>query len=240
MKNYVTLGLAAALTGSVAATLGYILGINQMEREMDRLVQKEIEEAKEYYQKLFKVGSYESPDILVSEEVVDEGQNFDPPKELMDAAIDAVKSYGGHILPAPVPVLPPQKKNVFEDGDAVFPDNETIEDNAPYVINVADFMEGDGYEKITVTWWDGDRTMADERDAIMDDVDKDIGYENLNKFGESDPADKNVVYIRNERLNVDYEVLFESGHYSVEVAGLQDEEPPVEKIRPRRRLAREE
>src|SRR5690606_39088902 len=97
------------------------------------------------------------------------------------------------------------------------------------------------YTKQTLTWWDGDHTLMDESEEIVDDVEKLIGTENIGKFGESDPADPNVVYIRNDNLEIDFEVLREMGKYSVNVAGFTDDEPTHEPMRrPRPRLREHE
>ena len=49
-----------------------------------------------------------------------------------------------------------------------------------------------------------DKFLADEYDELVEDVDKIIGWEKLNALEESN-AD--AVYVRNEELKIDFEIL---------------------------------
>lgn len=93
----------------------------------------------------------------------------------------------------------------------------------PYVITREEFEDGEvGHEAVTFSWWEGDKTLADEQEKIVTDVDGTVGRENLSHFGKGSD-DARVVYIRNEKVGLDFEVVRENGLYSVEVAG---EDPP--------------
>lgn len=90
---------------------------------------------------------------------------------------------------------------------------------APYIITIDEFMEGGtGTAQVTFTYYEGDNTLSDEKDSIIDDPTKLIGTDNL-KFGHGS-RDDNAVYIRNERIALDMEVVRSQGKYSEEVAGL--------------------
>jgi len=112
----------------------------------------------------------------------------------------------------------------------------------PYVIHFDEFAENDetegGFVQKTLTYYEGDDIMTDEHDTPIYQYHTVTG---VLKFGHGS-KDSNVVYIRNEELQLEVEVLYMPGRYEVEVLGLDDEETVVEgQIRHARekRLARE-
>lgn len=81
---------------------------------------------------------------------------------------------------------------------------------APYVITPEDFDTNDDYEKITLTYY-ADNIVADENDDPIEDVDHVIGVDSLTHFGE---YEEDAVYIRNDRMKTDYELLRDLRTYS--------------------------
>lgn len=75
----------------------------------------------------------------------------------------------------------------------------------PYIITPEQFGEFDDYERVTL-WFYSDHILADENEEVIEDVDDIIGAESLNHFGE---YDDDSVYVRNDRLKIDYEVLLD-------------------------------
>ena len=106
------------------------------------------------------------------------------------------------------------RKNVFEASiraDVI--NGQTDERSAPYIISVEEFQEeSDELEKTTLSYYD-DGTLADERNMPIPDANPIIGDENLEKFGELS-QDENIVYVRNEKLSTDFEVVREEGSYA--------------------------
>jgi hypothetical protein len=101
--------------------------------------------------------------------------------------------------------------------------------NMPYVIHVDEYMENeDGRRQHTVTYYEGDDVMVDELEVVIYNH---AGLMGELKFGHGS-KDHNVVYIRNEAERMEWEVLRHTGHYSIEVLGLEAEEEP--KTGPRR------
>ena len=95
-----------------------------------------------------------------------------------------------------------------DDSSAKVPD--VIAD--PYVISIDDFGQEEGYDTITLTAY-SDGTIANYADDELEDPESTIGEDILSKFGDED-----VVYIRNDRLKADFEVVRDNRTY-VEVAG---------------------
>jgi hypothetical protein len=88
--------------------------------------------------------------------------------------------------------------------------SETMSDSKPYVIPPEEFGEADGYEKISFTYY-SDSILADENDEIVEDVEEVVGIESLGSFGE---YEDDSVFVRNDRLKCDYEILLDMRRYS--------------------------
>ena len=80
----------------------------------------------------------------------------------------------------------------------------------PYVISPEEFGEFEEYEKISLTYY-ADEVLADENDEEVDDVEEIVGKGSLNHFGE---YEDDSVFVRNDRLKCDYEILLDQRNYS--------------------------
>lgn len=80
----------------------------------------------------------------------------------------------------------------------------------PYVISPAEFGSLDDYDTISLNYY-ADGVLADDMDEVIDDVDGTVGYDALTRFGE---YEDDSVFVRNEDLKVDYEILLDLRMYS--------------------------
>lgn len=93
--------------------------------------------------------------------------------------------------------------------------------DVPYVIHRDEFFNEEmDYHQSTLTYFRGDDILIDENDVPIYNYVETVGEL---KFGHGS-GDKNVVYIRNERIECEYEVLLSNGYYTVEILGEQIEE----------------
>lgn len=99
---------------------------------------------------------------------------------------------------------------------------ESARSEPPFVISQQVFAddnddEGNEYLKKTVTWYEKARVLLDEDDEVVPqtEIDHMIGWRNLNRFGDQS-SDPDTVFVRNRRLDIDFEVVREI-----------DEEPPL-------------
>lgn len=83
------------------------------------------------------------------------------------------------------------------------------EEDEVYIIEPGEFGEKDGYEAITLTYY-ADQVLTDENDDPVEDVEDTIGTESLDHFGE---YEDDSVYVRNDRLKRDYEILSDVRRY---------------------------
>ena len=80
----------------------------------------------------------------------------------------------------------------------------------PYVISPDEFGEFEDYERISLSYY-ADQILADEDDEKVEDVDNVVGLESLIHFGE---FEDDSVFVRNDRLKCDYEILLDQRTYS--------------------------
>lgn len=132
-------------------------------------------------------------------------------------------------------------KNIFDEnkpeGDGILENMNSDWDYAeeiksrdpkfPYVVHQDEHREGPSgdkdYEKVNLAYFEGDDVLADERDQIIEKKDEVVGVANLSKFGHGS-GDPNIVYIRNDQLEADIEVVRSTGKYAIEVAGFKEDD----------------
>lgn len=79
----------------------------------------------------------------------------------------------------------------------------------PYVIHTEEFANDEaGYSQSSITYFPDDDILLDENDDILEEIEMYVGMHNLTRFGERS-GDPNVVYIRNPRIEHEYEVVLE-------------------------------
>lgn len=92
----------------------------------------------------------------------------------------------------------------------------------PYILHRDEYdNENDGsLSQSTLTYYAGDDILTDEHDVPVYNYGTIVGEL---KFGHGS-GDPHIVYVRNEHLKAEYEVILDSGFYSVEVLGQEIED----------------
>lgn len=81
---------------------------------------------------------------------------------------------------------------------------------APYVIPPEEFgNDADEYDLISLNYYE-DGVLADDWDDVIEDVDRVVGKDSLTHFGE---YEDDSVYVRNDRLKCEYEILLRVGKF---------------------------
>lgn len=80
----------------------------------------------------------------------------------------------------------------------------------PYILEPEEFGELDDYETISLTYY-ADQILADDNDVMVEDVEDVVGFDSLNSFGE---YEDDSVFVRNDRLKCDFEILLDQREYS--------------------------
>lgn len=87
---------------------------------------------------------------------------------------------------------------------------KSMDGEKPYVISPNEFDELDDYETISLTYY-ADNVLADDMDELVEDADNVVGVDFASHFGE---YEDDSVFVRNDRLKADYEILRDERNYS--------------------------
>ncbi len=94
--------------------------------------------------------------------------------------------------------------------EAYVPEGAEMAENKPYVISPEEFGEFEDYDTISLTYY-ADQVLVDDGGDKIEDVDDVVGMESLTHFGE---YEDDSVFVRNDRLRCDYEILMDERTYS--------------------------
>jgi hypothetical protein len=188
---------------------GYFVAKRTLENRYIDQMNREVEEAKAFYEHAYQ-------EKKLREKTPTENEFVVSPKVAEAATALTTYQTGGNVRLKPEPFITSEQ---VSDGKDKMASNKYLE--PPYVINRELFFNSDTeYEQYTMTWYAGDETLVNQSDRVVEekDVDFTVGRENLNKFGE-ESGDPNVVYIRCEALEMDFEIVKSDGSYAKEVLG---------------------
>lgn len=106
------------------------------------------------------------------------------------------------------------------------------DENEPYVITIDEFMTDNlpGYDNQTLTYFQSDDTLIDEREKIIPEVEATVGSESLTRFGYFS-KDQNIVYVRNDRTKMQFEIVLDERSYVEAIAGFAPPKEPIRKMR---------
>lgn len=220
----------AAVSLAVGGAIGYKIAEKKLTEEFEERLDRETNLVRRMYKP-----DYNSPEEMVQDLHGEAAASVlkDP---AMKAALDAMRDYQN---PEPVAyhkirtstVEKPQgeeptvvERKIFEVAD----DRGEI-----YVISVQENADHEaGYENVTWTYYAKDGVVTDDAEDPIEDVENFLGEDFQHKFGE-ESGDENVVYIRNEVVMIDYEIVRDPSSYVEKVLG-EEYTPPVE--RPSQRI----
>lgn len=221
---------------------GYIFSKKKTAARYEEIIDREIEEARVFYRSLNKVDEEGKPvtpmdylletqgDVQVSEVV----RTYKGTERVEEVVLD-VEPYDEIVDDNQLRKIEHRlraeelnkSKNVFDPKDEPADPRDYTK---PYVLTHDEYFTAEKeYEQLSLTYYEGDKTLANERDEPVADVESLVGKENLLRFG-SGSKDPNIVYIRNDHKQLDCEVVRSSGSYVDEVLGL-DVEPPKNEMK---------
>lgn len=239
-----------------AGFVGWKLAKRHYTKKFEAEMEMEIEQARKFYGRLNKLD--ENGETLTPEELVKKHATDDKAEELFEEAAEALENYQSPVIPENRPVANGRKaynRVVAEDVvvtetkdgleatgtvvDASIFDarpEEPRDPERPYVISQEEFLENDPeHTQTSITYYAGDDILADERDVPIDEVESTVGTDNLSRFGHGS-KDKHLVYIRNERTEMDFEIAYSGGKFAEEVHGFieHSDRPVIRKMRTER------
>lgn len=130
------------------------------------------------------------------------------------------EKFNSDISAEDIPEITYENKNVFSNEASAWDYDSELQfrnDGQPYIIHYDEFMSNEtGYHQETLTYYRGDDIVADQQDSPIYNYSSLMGELRFG-HGSNDP---NVVYIRNDEIHMEWEVLLHEGSFSYEVAGV--------------------
>lgn len=246
-------------TVAVTMTVTYFLTAKKLESKYQKIADEEIDDVKRHYAILRKDGAdleelasqyRDEAGIILetegylpvgSDEVEDDEDDIPATEDDIAAEIErraaAVEAEAERAAEEDVI----RTVNIFDsrEPDTYFDYEEELtrreaDPEKPYVITKEEFDANEtDFEQTSLTFYDGDQVLTDEKDGPIDDDDSLVGAENLLRFG-AGSQDKSIVYVRNERLGLDIEIVQSNGTFTEEVLGFikhSDDRPRIRKFR---------
>ena len=181
--------LAFTVGVAAGASVTYIL----IKKHFKKIADDEIDTMREYFQnKRTEEANVleEEPDEAEVKEARDERQEDKP----------NIREYASLI----------KKENYTNYSDTATDKKKEVDDvEKPYVITPEEFGELD-YSTISLTYYSDD-VLTYESDELVEDVDDIVGADFAEHFGE---YEDDSVFIRNDRMKTDFEILVDKRNYS--------------------------
>jgi hypothetical protein len=245
-KIKVQFGLLGIAMGATAGGMAaFAIAYRKAETKYSKIADEEIEEMREHYQakslaleadkgkgdleEIVKERGYSSPES----QSVPQPMAIQPPLKVVEEAAEAVE--GSVDLDAPenasikAQVGEPEPRNIFQQAETTHEwdweaERRSRRPNKPYVVHADERHEIEEYHDVSLTYYEVDDVLCDDRDEIVDPADRDelIGEANLERFGHGS-GDASVVYIRNDKLEILYEVIKSPNSFAEEVHGIKHE-----------------
>lgn len=185
--------VAGAAIGSVAAW--YIC-----KKKYEQIAQEEIDSVKEVFSKkstITPIAEVKVNSDEVAEKVIEKVAKAKDDSDIMEYASK----------------LSNEGYTNYSNMEFSMPEVETeknVKTERPYIISPDEFDELDDYEVISLTYY-ADDVLADDMDELVEDVDDVVGDDFASHFGE---YEEDSVFVRNDRLKADYEILKDERNYS--------------------------
>lgn len=237
----VTVGLASAFSALAGAAVGYAVAQKRLEKAYEEIVKNEVNAAKQFYGALYKTDEqYASPEAVAEARLSNEALSALRKYTAGESDESIVESITDVEDGLEVVVTTIERKevvrNVFTDSNIDVDDEFDYatevamrDSSKPYIISHDEFFENTPqFNQVNVTYYEGDDVLADQTDQVIDDLEGTVSSDNL-KFGHGS-KDANIVYVRNEPLELDFEVLHSDGKYAEEVLGFRDRSERSAKI----------
>lgn len=234
-------GFAVGVTAVVTGAVTYWATREHYKSTYEELMTAEAEELRLHYAQVYKRDEFSDPselakkyDVEESDEVVKAGVEL--LEEYKERTTDYRSSFSGEydevakevVEPKPDPVkeLNALYEKLDEEGLSGTPfdleaELQTRDTNEPYVISFEEWLADDfQHDQLSITYYEEDDVLADSESRPIDDVLGNVGDRCLSNFGLGS-KDPNVVYVRNEKRGLDFEILLDHGSYEAEVLGIQ-------------------
>ncbi|MFL5661345.1 MAG: hypothetical protein ACJ8BW_08325 [Ktedonobacteraceae bacterium] len=250
--------LLGATTGAFFA---YKFGYSRAETKYTKIIDEEIGQIRHHYMEKSKalVGeAAKRPVNQLAEELgysSSENESDDTPPPMVVRPPIPEPDIPRTLPPRTTSTIPddsskrPTEKNIFREAkvDHIWDWHEERRKRSPdkpYVIHIDERFDKEGYQDVTLTYYTVDDVLCNEQDEIIDpdgDRERLIGEASLDRFGHGS-NDASIVYVRNDALEILFEVVKSPHSFAEEVHGFHHSGygKNLERMRARERDEQEE
>lgn len=234
-KEVLYLGIGLVVGGVV----GYLAAKKRLEAVYDERADSEIAEVKEHYKILHKK-EYSEPKDYIADKYGDAlaslGYTTEEERLKVAEGLDKLMSGGVDTDTYIQNAFDLDDKDVGEEittsrsrthGDPMkdpewLKSVENRDTSKPYIISEEEFsLENRHFDKVTLGYFVEDDTLVDDQDRPIDDAERSIGSDALMNFGLYS-GDPNIVFVRNEQVSIDYEVVRDERSYQEVILGIRE------------------
>lgn len=237
VRNNPYLLAGAAVVGlAIGGTVGYFVADKILKEKYEEISRCEIGAAKEYYSAIRKEGDYETvakaAEKLLPQEIQDVVSSYRGETNEFSAAVEETQEGITIVTQENSTDDDDNEVTVVRETSNIFVDGVPLEDldleeeapkrlsGAPFVITEEEFHENQhDHEQLNLTYYQGDKVVANETDNPVENTTVLIGDECLERFGHGS-NDRNSVYVRNMEKGLDFEIVRSPGKFANEVLGL--------------------
>lgn len=236
----------------LGGALGFYLTRLKLEAKYVKIAEDEIDDMRKHYRDKVTALDNTVAKPKLDEIVREQGYSTEPPM----AVAPPTTVINNSAKDSTDPRSEPKAENVFEKPQVTAEEAGTpmIDRNwdydkelarrshqKPYVIHIDEKNETEEYDTVTYTYYEEDDILCNEADEVIDKDERDqlIGEANLNRFGHGS-GDPSTVYIRNDKLEMQMEVVLSPNSFAEEVHGFQHSENPIKRYRRERRSPEDE
>ena len=184
--------LSKVVIFAVGAALGSAVTWKLVKTKYERIANEEIAEMREYVRKKQEVKDEAKP----IENVVCDNPIVDISEVDKSEYVRLAQGYLNGI-----------QEIIGKGGEEQMKDDDG---DRPYVITPEDFAENDDYDIVSLVCY-ADKVVEDDQGKIVQDINELFDEEFLDRFGE---FDDDSVYVRNDELKIDYEILLDVRTYA--------------------------
>ena len=194
MNRSIAFGVVALVSAGIGAGVSYLVTKKVVSARYDAIIDKELNEARAYYKRFNKKEEYADP-------------------------VEVLKSYRPEPDEGTYVTFGNPADVILDDDWDQEKEEASRSDEAPYVISKDEWLNTrPEYEKADYLYYAEDDIVIDAGTVPLRDVDSLLGPDFMDKFGYGS-GNRNLVYIRNEELETDFEITRTSNDFSEEVLG---------------------
>lgn len=184
------------------AAAGAAISWKLLKTHFERIAQEEIDSVKEYYSNRQSEPVKDDTETVIDEPEDTTTEETTEPDTRTHRDYAAILAKTGYTRYSNATIVEEKKEE------------EPAPSEGPYVIAPSEFGSRDDYDTVSLTYY-ADEVLADDMDEPVTDVNDVVGLESLNCFGD---YEDDCVFVRNDDLKTDFEILADSRRY-VDVAG---------------------